>query len=65
MFWELEKDIFGPKGQMVNLGFQDPKATWNAHETSENVIRPQLASLQGLALDWVTKQGKNAKIEQN
>ena len=36
------------KGQMVDLGFQDPKTTWNALKTRENVTTPQLASLHGL-----------------
>ena len=40
---------------MVVLGFQDPKTTWNAYKTRENVTTPQLASLHGLGL---IKQGK-------
>ena len=34
---------------MADLGFQDPKTTWNAYKTRENVTTPQVASLHGLA----------------
>ena len=40
------------KRQMVVLGFQDPKTTWNAYKTREDVTTPQLASPHGLASKW-------------
>ena len=52
------------KGQMVELGVQDPETTWNAYKIRENVTTPQLASLHWLASKWAKiaiKQGKNAK----
>ena len=53
------------KGQMADLGFQDPKTTSNANKTRENVTTPQMASLHGLASNWAKncyKTGeKNAK----
>ena len=53
------------KGQMVDLGFQDPKPPEMPYKTRENVTTPQLASLHGLASNWAKncyKTGeKNAK----
>ena len=49
------------KGQMVDLGFQDPKTTWNAYKTRENVTAPQLASLHGLASSWANNCYKTGK----
>ena len=43
------------KGQMVNLGLPDPKTTWNAFKTRENITTPQLASLHGLPPNWAKK----------
>ena len=56
MFWELEKAKFGPeKDRWWIPGFQDPKTTWNAFKTRENVTTPQLAPLHGLPPNWATK----------
>ena len=40
------------KGHMVNSGFEDPNAGWNALKTRENATRPQLASSQRSAPNW-------------
>ena len=53
------------KGQMVNSGLQDPETTWNAYKTSENVTRPQLASLQGLASTWAKNCCETGEKRQN
>ena len=36
-FFALKENI------CFDLGFQDPKTTWNAYKTRENVTTPQLA----------------------
>ena len=43
------------KEQMLNSGSQNPKTTWNAFKTRENVTTPQLASLHGFPPNWAKK----------
>ena len=57
------KGIFEPEeGQMVNSKFQDPKTTWNANKRSENVTRPQLASLQAYSYKTGEKAPKGQMV---
>ena len=55
VLWAWKGHFRARKGQMVDLGFRDPKTTWNAYKTRENVTTPQLASLHGVPPNWAKK----------
>ena len=65
-FFASKLDVFPLKYSVLgawkgHFQAQDPKTTWNASKTRENVTTPQFSSLRGLVSNWAKNRHKTGE----